>query len=112
MRSVSTPNPRSPASASPESLSRIRLKATCMLNSSIREPGQHRKPALSVQALSDDQGDVVVLFPAVEIVDLVYYCREQFLGWQLCMLLQGFDQAVFAEFLSCCVERFCDAVGV
>ena len=60
----------------------------------------------------DDEGDVVVLFAWAELADVGDDGVEERLGGLGAMAAEGFDQAVFAEFVAIFVEGFGDTVGV
>lgn len=60
----------------------------------------------------DDEGDVVVLFAGAELADVVDDRVEKGLGGLGAMAAEGFDQAVFAEFVAIFVEGFGDAIGI
>jgi len=60
----------------------------------------------------DDESDVVVLFAWAELADVVDDRVEKGLGGLGAMAAEGFDQAVFAEFVAIFVEGFGDAVRI
>ena len=62
--------------------------------------------------LRDDRRDVVVLFRKTELPNPIHECGRQSLAGQVTMVLQRFNQAALAKFLSVLVAGFGDAVGV
>src|ERR1700757_1083436 len=62
--------------------------------------------------LRDNRRDVVVLFLKTESLNTLHDGSEQCLAWQFPMLLQRFNQALLAKFLSVLVTGFGDAIGV
>jgi len=65
-----------------------------------------------LSALCDYQSDVVVLLPMTELLNVIDNRREHGLRGRFFVSPQGFDQAIFSEFLSGIVERLGYAVGV
>ena len=72
----------------------------------------HRDASASNLELRDDRRDVVVLFLKAELPNTVHDCGQQSLARQVPMLLQRFNQAPLAKFLSLLVTGFGDAIRV
>jgi hypothetical protein len=67
---------------------------------------------LLANAFEHNKSDVIELFTQAELPDIIYDFRQETLRRQRTMPPQRVDQALFAEFFFCGIERFSDAVGV